>query len=122
MGNAIVCVRDCLGLPPQQVVCNACKGTGKCAACDGTGHLQSREKAVLRNEKRKTVSGAMVPETITVMIKEEQVCDTCGGGIQSFRGTLTSNDRPGISPIKGRNGDGRCRKCRGTGCLLVWYH
>ena len=116
------CLNKCF---TQKEFCADCNGTGICVVCKGSGFILLKDRTALRNEKRKDHQGNIIPEVINVkMPDEEKHCGPCGGwgsNQPAFRGKLGTagpvDYRGDMSPEKGKHGDGKCKKCKGTGYL-----
>ena len=117
------CLDKCLS---TSNVCPDCAGTGKCAECNGKGFILVKDRTALRNEKRKDHQGNIIPEVINVKLPdEEKHCAKCGGwGYNKpiFRGAIGTASpvdyRGDLKPENGRHGDGKCKKCKGSGSIV----
>ena len=112
--------------------CPECdNGDGICRDCKGTGVIVKPDRQMLKTEYRKGPGGEKIPEVITTVIKgDTENCFTCGGWgdtkLSNFRGNVGggpvdygSMTAGRSSPPKGRAGDGKCKRCSGTGKTTV---
>ena len=119
--GAVAAKCACL-VPPMNVPCDTCDGTGQCKMCKGSGvitKLYDVEVFSYHLDKK----GAYKD------VKEApKDCPQCGGwgGTPLFRGINSSVSPAGCMQegSRGRvtdhhSGDGICRKCKGTGMMRV---
>lgn len=105
-----------------QGACDTCNGTGVCLMCDGKGTIVPEHDIEVFSyilDKKGAYRDVKPPP---------KTCPGCGGwgGVPLFRGI-----NPGVSPSPvmqtgprkriGENGEGNgaCRKCKGSGLVLV---
>ena len=113
------CMRCCPKIPHE---CDECQGSGVCAHCKGGGTItlvgpkgEDLRPPVWSYAMDK--KGRWEPAKDKMQPKVAP-CRRCGGvgGFEDFRGSLASVS-PSVPkvPKDEHKGDGKCRKCRGTG-------
>jgi len=118
-GALRACMRCCPKVPHE---CDECHGTGVCVHCKGTGTITLVgpkgedlrppvwSYAMDKKGRWEPAKDKMAPKVAP--------CRKCGGmgGYEDFRGSLASVS-PSVPkiPKDEHKGDGKCKKCRGTG-------
>ena len=127
MGNLISYQKCKCLIPHEEIECGVCKGDGTCHTCKGSG-------VIVAESETEVFSYILDKKGAYRDMKEPpKSCKECGGwGHTSFgtqplyRGPLNSVSPSGsmMSSQKSKfaetsKGDGICRKCTGTGKLMV---